>query len=337
MKDSKNNSYEKPTSEGSVFSCVAQTPASAARLPSWAAGGLRRIGNVLTSLGDMFLPRTCLVCETRLSADEKFMCRACSEDIPLTYYWDIPYNPAADRLNECIQRKFEASFPEPADLEPETAPTPSTDEPQLMATLGTSTEEPQPKADGADAEDGSAERDQYEPYSQYAGLFFYNDDNGYRHICHRLKYGGDIALGRHYSRLLGEKLAGSELFRDVDLVVPVPLHWTRQWKRGYNQADIIAQEVAAVLGAEHKARLLVRNRRTQTQTVLSVEEKKRNVEGAFSVNRRAVPSNKPHHILLVDDMMTTGSTLAACHAALREVFPTSVKISAASLGCYETK
>ncbi len=244
---------------------------------------------VLTALGDMFLPRCCLVCETRLSADERFMCTDCEEDIPLTYYWDLPYNPAADRLNEAIQHKFD--------------------------TGGTG----------------------YEPYARYAGLFFYNNDNGYRYICQRLKYDGDIALGRHYSHMLGEKLAGSELFRDVDLVVPVPLHWTRQWSRGYNQSAVIATEVAKVLGAVHKPRLLVRNRRTQTQTVLSVEEKKLNVAGAFAVNRRSLPPQQPHHILIIDDMLTTGATIAACHAALREVFPTSVRISAATLGCFQSK
>ncbi len=260
----------------------------------------------------MFLPRECIVCGTKLSADERFMCEACSEDIPLTYYWDIPYNPAADRLNESIQHKFETIPETTDDPESDTAPT----------TEG-GTDEPQP-----------SNHPEYEPYSHYAGLFFYSDDNGYRFICQRLKYDGDIALGRHYSHLLGEKLAGSELFRDVDLVVPVPLHWTRQWKRGYNQAAVIAGEVAKVLGAVHSPRLLIRNRRTQTQTVLSIEEKKRNVTGAFTVNRKALPTkSRPHHILLIDDMMTTGSTIAACHEALREVFPTSVKISAASLGC----
>ncbi len=270
-----------------------------------------KLKHLLTALGDMFLPRTCLVCEAKLSADEKFMCADCEEDIPLTYYWDIPYNPAADRLNEAIQHKFD-TLPYPD----------STSESQTVDSQWETEDKP---------------RLEYEPYARYAGLFFYNNDNGYRYICQHLKYDGDIALGRHYSHMLGEKLAGSELFRDVDLVVPVPLHWTRQWKRGYNQSAVIASEVAAVLGAVHKPRLLLRCRRTQTQTVLSVEEKKLNVAGAFTVNRRAIPSKPPQHILLIDDMLTTGATIAACHAALRKVFPTSVRISAASLGCYESK
>ncbi len=283
---------------------------SQARLSSWAGTVLRRAGYVVTSLGDMFLPRECVVCGARLSSDEKFMCAVCSEDIPLTYYWDIPYNPASDRLNESIQHKFDTTDNHESD------PTPTTE--------------------GGAAEPQPLSHPEYEPYSHYAGLFFYSDDNNYRYICQRLKYDGDIALGRHYSHLLGEKLAGAELFRDVDLVVPVPLHWTRQWKRGYNQSAVIAAEVAAALGATHSPRLLIRNRRTQTQTVLSVEEKKKNVSGAFSVNRNALPAKtrpQPRHILLIDDMMTTGATIAACHTALRTVFPTSVRISAASLGC----
>ncbi|MCD8206736.1 MAG: hypothetical protein LUD72_02235 [Bacteroidales bacterium] len=268
----------------------------------------------LTALGDMFLPRTCIICGTRLSADEEFICPDCSDDLPLTYYWDIPFNPAADRLNESIQHKF--------DVLPETAVPHPDSTSQSADSTGKAEDETRPE---------------YEPYARYAGLFFYNSDNNYRLICQRLKYDGDLALGRHYSHLLGEKLVGSELFRDVDLVVPVPLHWTRQWKRGYNQSAVISAEVAAVLGAVHKPRLLIRKRRTQTQTVLSVEEKKLNVAGAFTVNRRSLPPQTPHHILLIDDMLTTGATIAACHAALRTVFPTSVRISAATLGCFQSK
>ncbi len=256
------------------------------------------------ALGDLLLPRLCVVCGTRLTTDERFMCSDCADDLPLTYYWDLPFNPAADRLNENIQRKIESALPVPS-------------------------------AEVADGDIGT-EEDLYEPYARFAALFFYNSDNGYRHICHRLKYNGDIALGRHFSRMLGERLSASPLFGDVDLVVPVPLHWTRRWKRGYNQAAVIAGEVATRLGARHCPHLLVRKRRTETQTVLSVDQKKLNVAGAFTISKKA-KQWRPRHILIVDDVMTTGATIAECHSALREVFPTSVRISAASLACVENR
>ncbi|MCD8313301.1 MAG: hypothetical protein LUC24_03995, partial [Bacteroidales bacterium] len=269
---------------------------------------MEKLHYVLTALGDLILPRFCVVCGARLAADERFMCADCAEDIPLTYYWDLPFNPAADRLNENIQHKFDHL---PAGPESEDS-----------------------NVDGNSLDD-NYKKSQYEPYARFAALFFYSSDNGYRHICHRLKYGGDIALGRSYSRMLGERLADSTVFNNVDLVVPVPLHRSRRWKRGYNQAEVIAREVAACLNARVSPRLLVRTRRTETQTVLSIEEKKRNVAGAFAISPRvlsrlghefsrrksdniykvsetqtAEPRAKqwrPRHILIVDDVMTTGA------------------------------
>jgi len=115
----------------------------------------------------------------------------------------------------------------------------------------------------------------------------------------------------------------------VDCVVPVPLHWKRKWKRGYNQAEIIAGEVALALHAEADKGILRRKRNTMTQTRLDVKGKEENVKDAFE----AVAEGKDfRHILLVDDIFTTGSTLFACFAALRFVFPPGVRISVATLG-----
>ena len=173
----------------------------------------------------------------------------------------------------------------------------------------------------------------FEPYAYASALFFYSSESPYSAITKHLKYGRGLRAGRRFAAMLGEELAASPLFGDVDLVVPVPLHFSRRWKRGYNQAEIISKEVARVLGAAHDPGLLRRSRRTRTQTALSVEEKMKNVSGAFTVPemRRKKPLPQCRHILLLDDVFTTGSTLAACHAALREFFPAKVRISAAAL------
>ncbi len=174
--------------------------------------------------------------------------------------------------------------------------------------------------------------DDYEPYAYAAALYYYSTDNGYCHISQSLKYRRDFASGRFFARMLGRRLARSPLFADVDLVVPVPLHWTRRWKRGYNQAEIIAREVAALLGAECRPELLRRARRTSTQTRLSGEEKRSNVSGAFALGQVASVNPVPRHILLIDDVFTSGSTLAACQKALRTGFsPKSTRISVATL------
>lgn len=170
--------------------------------------------------------------------------------------------------------------------------------------------------------------DEYEPYAYAAALFHYRADAGYKRIPQALKYHRNFAAGRCFARELGARLAASPLYADVDLVVPVPLHWTRRWRRGYNQAAVIAREVARLLDAPCAERLLRRRRRTRSQTRLSGAAKAANVAGAF-VLRRTAPAAR--HILLIDDVFTTGATLAACHRALRQAYGPQVRISAATL------
>ena len=166
-------------------------------------------------------------------------------------------------------------------------------------------------------------------YEYAAALFIYGADAGYKHICHRLKYEGDTAIGRHFGCLLGKRLAQSGLYKDVDAIIPVPLHWTRKWKRGYNQAEVIAKAAAKEIGAPVVTGMLARKRKTSTQTKLDVEHKYRNVSGAFEVRKR--PDPKIRHILLIDDVFTTGATMASCYSALRKAFPPETRISASAL------
>jgi len=166
------------------------------------------------------------------------------------------------------------------------------------------------------------------PYVYAAALMFYHHENPYKLIPRALKYGGDLPAGRFFAAELGRRMAATAHFADVDLIVPVPLHWLRRWTRGYNQADVIAEELAGALGAELGADVLARARRTRTQTRLDADARLRNVSGVFAVRR--VPRSA-RHILLVDDTFTTGATLCACYNALRAVLDPSQRISVATL------
>lgn len=184
------------------------------------------------------------------------------------------------------------------------------------------------KLNGLLQEEGA---DGLERYAYASALFFYHSEAQYRLIPYQIKYHGNIDAGRYFGKMLGRRLASSQIFADVDMVIPVPLHWTRKWKRGYNQAEVIAGGVADSLGCRSCFDIMKRIKRTETQTKVSIEEKDRNVSGAFAA------SNDIHvegcrHILLIDDVFTTGSTLHACFVALRSVFPYPVRISVATLG-----
>jgi predicted amidophosphoribosyltransferase len=86
--------------------------------------------------------------------------------------------------------------------------------------------------------------------------------------------------------MLGAMIAASEHYQDISLVIPVPLHWRRKWKRGYNQAEVIARETASRLGLKMRADILERRRYTKTQTRLDVSSKTANVTGAFQINEK---------------------------------------------------
>lgn len=127
-------------------------------------------------------------------------------------------------------------------------------------------------------------------------------------------------------QLLGERLADYLKTAHVDLIVPVPLSAKRERARGYNQViEIIREAKRAGTTLPVAPRLLKRQRHTQPQTELTTAERKQNLCGAFMVNERVVPENIHNlHILLIDDVVTTGSTLAAAAAALQTVKPASL-------------
>ena len=168
------------------------------------------------------------------------------------------------------------------------------------------------------------------PYSYAASLFYYRPGTGYRDITRRLKYHSDLSAGRCFAGMLGREMAGSPLFSDVDAIVPVPLHWTRRWSRGYNQAEVIAKVLSSALGHGRVEDILIRYRRTRTQTRLDPERKISNVSGAFRL-RKGTRLSGYRHILLVDDVFTTGGTLHACYVALKESCPDNTRISVATL------
>ena len=280
---------------------------------------------------------------------ERHLCLSCAADVPYTRFWLAPHNPLADRFNAVLERHRGT---EPMD------------------------------------------------YAYAAALLYYK--GAYRAIPRALKYQGDLAAGRHYGALLGRRLAAAPHFADIDLVIPVPLHWTRLRTRGYNQAEVLARALVGAFRAapapgasaappssvsercpvaaghdegaapitvipgapsavipgltrslpEVRTDLLVRARRTRTQTRVSVDQKAQNVASAFqmperfslwsrlvSTLKREAPESpaavlaSARHILLVDDTFTTGATLYACSAALRPF--TTARISIATLAAVE--
>jgi ComF family protein len=134
-----------------------------------------------------------------------------------------------------------------------------------------------------------------------------------RELIHLYKYGRIQTLARPLADLLAAALPLDERF---DAVTPVPLHWRKQWQRGFNQSDLLARAVARRRGIP-VVRALRRTRSTQTQAGLSNTERRKNVAAAFQC-RRSGETLAGRRVLLIDDVMTTGSTAAACARVLKQ-------------------
>jgi ComF family protein len=110
--------------------------------------------------------------------------------------------------------------------------------------------------------------------------------------------------------------AGHELLGGADLLVPVPLHWRRAWSRRYNQSGALAQVIARQTGVTVSRDALRRVRPTQQQIGLSRSERATNVQGAFKVSQDKAADVQGRHVVLIDDVLTSGATVDACARAL---------------------
>ena len=133
-------------------------------------------------------------------------------------------------------------------------------------------------------------------------------------LVHALKYGDRLDLAPIMGRWMAN--AGRELIADADALVPVPLHWRRQWARRFNQAALFSEVIAKTTGASVAHTALKRVKATPQQVGLSQSERALNVQGAFRVLPSETPDVAGRRLLLVDDVLTTGSTLDACARTL---------------------
>ena len=148
-------------------------------------------------------------------------------------------------------------------------------------------------------------------------FFFFEKGSDFRLILHRLKYGGQKEIGAIMGRYMAAELLSSHFFQGIDVIIPIPLHKKKQQIRGYNQSEWIARGIAAVTGIPINTESILRKKNTETQTRKSASERRDNVEGIFELQHPKTLAGK--HILIVDDVLTTGSTTLACASCLVNV------------------
>lgn len=153
------------------------------------------------------------------------------------------------------------------------------------------------------------------PVKHAMALFKFSKSGRVQHLLHQLKYRNHPEIGITLGRFYGEKMkTESELDGSVDLIVPIPLHPARKRKRGYNQSAMFAEGLSERLQIPFTDELLVRKIKTETQTRKTKLSRWENISGVFDVKVDGALTGK--RVLLVDDVITTGSTLEACSKVL---------------------
>jgi ComF family protein len=147
--------------------------------------------------------------------------------------------------------------------------------------------------------------------------FLFEKEGVLQNVIHLLKYGGMPSVGVRLGRELGCRYRSLGTSFPADIVVPVPLHRRKKRERGYNQAEYLCTGFAEATGVPVMNSLLVRTKFTVSQTQLGLSERKENVAGAFALAAHAEHLLRGRTVVLVDDVITTGSTLGACAVVAR--------------------
>ena len=152
------------------------------------------------------------------------------------------------------------------------------------------------------------------PIQFASSCFFYVEKTPIQRLIHQVKYKEQQQLGKWLGQLMGRQLNTIYQSYQVDIMLPMPLHPKKQHQRGYNQATLLCEGIRTITNCDFAEQLLIRNTNTQTQTKKTRMERWNNVSEVFSITNTQAIINK--HIVLVDDVITTGASTEACAAAL---------------------
>lgn len=156
--------------------------------------------------------------------------------------------------------------------------------------------------------------------------YFFSKKQALRHIIHAFKYEQNREVCIQMGKLMGEHIKNSERLHPVDYLIPIPIHASRAKKRGYNQAMLLCEGIEQATGIPILANHVCRAKATDTQTRKGRSERWENVAGGFYIEGENKLQQK--HLLLIDDVITTGATLEACGSVIMKAQPASLSIAA---------
>ena len=167
------------------------------------------------------------------------------------------------------------------------------------------------------------------PVEHAAAWCYFHKGGKIQHLIHLLKYYGRREIGLYFGSIYGRELMHSPFYKNVEIIIPIPLHPKRKRKRGYNQSECIAKGLSEIMKIPVDTKTLIRATASDSQTKKTRFKRWENVKEIFSITNFIHLQNK--HILLVDDVLTTGATIESCAIELLKI--KGVKISVVALAC----
>jgi len=167
------------------------------------------------------------------------------------------------------------------------------------------------------------------PFNAVMAEFFFSKSGRVQQLIHGLKYHGSRENGLFLGREIGKSLVQAPDYQGIDVIIPIPLHPKKEKIRGYNQSAVIAEGISQTTDIHVDEKIMFRAIFTATQTKMTREDRWNNVENIFILKSPERLKNK--HVLLVDDVITTGATLMSAGKALMQV--EGIKISVATVAC----
>jgi ComF family protein len=163
------------------------------------------------------------------------------------------------------------------------------------------------------------------PVRQAGSAFYFTKKSLIENIVYEFKYKGNKEIGKYMGQMLGQLLAESKRFEDVDIIIPLPLNVRRLKKRGYNQSMVLAEGIQSVWNKPVNDKAVIRNINTETQTLSGRIARLENMQNVFAVAEPETIQNK--HVLLIDDVVTTGASLEACAVEILKTPGTTLSIA----------
>lgn len=167
------------------------------------------------------------------------------------------------------------------------------------------------------------------PFIDAASHFFFTQQSLIQQLMHQFKYKGRKEIGEYFGKRMGEAILGSSRFTNIDAIIPMPLHKHKLKQRKYNQASILCHGIASVINKPVLENIITRISAAGSQTLKNRIERWENIIGSFVLEDAGAVAGK--HLLLVDDVITTGATLEACGATLLKA--PGASLSLCTLAC----